>query len=69
MKDPRVQSERDRRLAEALRRNLRLRKAQAKSRRAGEADARNGLRSDDDGNDAVDASVFKETESPDDSGA
>lgn len=36
-------SDKDRRLAEALRRNLRLRKAQAKSRRSGSADDRAGL--------------------------
>jgi hypothetical protein len=36
-------SERERRLAEALRANLRRRKAQAKSRRAGDADGRAGL--------------------------
>ena len=35
--------ERERRLAEALRANLRRRKAQAKSRRSGEADGRAGL--------------------------
>lgn len=35
--------ERARRLAEALRANLKRRKAQAKSRRAGEADGRAGL--------------------------
>lgn len=36
-------SEREQRLAEALRANLRRRKAQAKSRRAGDADGRAGL--------------------------
>ena len=39
----RVRAERERRLAEALRANLRRRKAQARSRREGEADARVGL--------------------------
>ena len=34
---------RDRRLAEALRENRRRRKAQARGRRAGEADGRDGL--------------------------
>ena len=36
-------SERERRLAEALRANLRRRKAQARSRRDGDADGRAGL--------------------------
>ncbi len=43
MGDGEPKDERARRLAEALRANLKRRKAQAKSRRAGEADARGGL--------------------------
>ncbi|MCM5553324.1 hypothetical protein [Pleomorphomonas sp. NRK KF1] len=38
-----AKAERDRRLAEALRENLLKRKAQARGRRAGEADQRAGL--------------------------
>ncbi|PIO97029.1 hypothetical protein [Pleomorphomonas carboxyditropha] len=38
-----AKAERERRLAEALRRNLMKRKAQARGRRAGEADQRAGL--------------------------
>lgn len=38
-----AKTERERRLAEALRENLRKRKAQARGRRAGEADDRSGL--------------------------
>lgn len=38
-----AKDERDRKLAEALRENLRRRKAQVRGRRAGEVDARSGL--------------------------
>ncbi|WP_181708407.1 hypothetical protein [Chthonobacter rhizosphaerae] len=48
---PSGKAERDRRLAEALRANLKRRKAQAKSRRAGDADGRSGLMSASDGQD------------------
>lgn len=43
MSDVEPKDERARRLADALRANLKRRKAQAKSRRAGEADVRGGL--------------------------
>jgi hypothetical protein len=43
MADEVAKSERDRRLAEALKANLRRRKAQAKSRRSGAQDPRAGL--------------------------
>jgi hypothetical protein len=43
MADGEAKSERERRLAEALRANLKRRKAQVRSRRAGDADGRAGL--------------------------
>lgn len=67
MKDARAGSKRDKRLAEALRRNLRLRKAQAKSRRSGDADGRSGLENGGADGEPMDEIVFKGTESPDDS--
>ena len=55
-------ADKDRRLAEALRANLRRRKAQAKSRRAGDADARAGLpAATDAGAEVVDASLAPES--------
>ncbi|WP_237152090.1 hypothetical protein [Oryzibacter oryziterrae] len=42
-RDDKARKEREKRLAEALRENLRKRKSQARGRRAGEADSRVGL--------------------------
>ncbi len=53
-----AKAERERRLAEALRENLLKRKAQARGRRAGEADQRAGL-----------AAARPDAGKPDDSGA
>lgn len=50
---PAERTEREKRLAEALRANLRRRKAQANSRRAGEADPRAGLPAGESGGSAT----------------
>ncbi|WP_181699711.1 hypothetical protein [Chthonobacter albigriseus] len=67
MPDARSPTDREKRLAEALRRNLRLRKAQAKSRRSGDADARGGLQAATGTELPVDGTVVKAPESTDDS--